>query len=258
MDSKDKKVRKRLERATKKKTWRDNLCASIRQVFVACSTIFLLSGSALLSCPPILALSSRPGLPTPSLFCLFMPVLLFCLRSPTLSSFHLLLLALLSRSSVLTLLSLPMLALSFFLVPALTSCSMLGPALTWLTSSTLKRLKRALSNEPLSRQSTSPNPPKPLYLFPILGPLLEKSNCKRLFDMTFINSRPLAANHITKEVDLSYGECGCPAQVKLNRSWQLKLLDCKPIYIMEVIPLVAALFWDPLFTLCLCHTIKLA
>lgn len=75
--------------------------------------------------------------------------------------------------------------------------------------------------------------------------------------MTFVNSHLLAGNHIAKEVHLSFGKCGCLVPVKLNQLWQLELLDRKPVYIMEAIPLVAALFWNPLFATCPRHTMKL-
>ena len=73
----------------------------------------------------------------------------------------------------------------------------------------------------------------------------------------FINSCPHAGNHAIKKVDLSFGECECPAPIKLNRSWQLELLDHKSVYIMKAIPLAAALFWDPLFAACPRHNMKL-
>ena len=48
---------------------------------------------------------------------------------------------------------------------------------------------------------------------------------KRKFDKTFINSWPLANNHAKKEVDLSFAGCGCSPRVKLNRPWQIELLE---------------------------------
>ena len=65
-------------------------------------------------------------------------------------------------------------------------------------------------------------------------------------------------NYVAEEVELSYGEYGCPALVKLNRSWQLKLLDRKLVYLIEAILLTAAQFWDPLFALCPYNTMNLA
>ena len=59
-------------------------------------------------------------------------------------------------------------------------------------------------------------------------------------------------------MNLSFTGYGCSIAIKLNRSWQLDLLDLKPVRIIEVILLIAALFWDPIFVSCLCHTIKLA
>ena len=154
-------------------------------------------------CPPMPILSSLPvltflfGSPVPASSSLSIPVL---------SSFFM---------PTLLFLFLPVLLSSF--MPALSSCFILDPTLTWLTSSTLRTFKQTLSNEPLSRQSTSPSSPKSLYLFPILSPLPKKSNCKRLFDMTFINSCPLATNYAAKEIDPNFREYGCFAPVKLNR-----------------------------------------
>ena len=76
--------------------------------------------------------------------------------------------------------------------------------------------------------------------------------------MAFINSRLFTANHAAKKVDLSFGKCGYFAPVKLNRLWQLKLLDCKPVCIIKAIFLATTLFWDPIFAFCPRYTIKLA
>ena len=173
---------------------------------------------ALLSCLPMPNLSSRIGLPTPSSSCFPGPALL-SLPMP----------ALLSRPFVPTFLSPLVPTLLSLSVPALASCAMLGSAPTQLISSTLRTFKQALSDKPFGCQSTSPRPPEHLCLFLILGPLPEKSNCKRLFDMAFINSHPLAVNHIAEEVDLSFGKCECLTKIKLNRLWQMELLDYKPI-----------------------------
>ena len=92
---------------------------------------------------------------------------------------------------------------------------------------------------------------KPLCLFLALGMYNSENNNglynltnnnkrKQIFNITFINSHLLAGNHDQKEVDLSFAGCGCPDTVKLNRSWQLNLLDPKPVYIIEAIPLIAA------------------
>ena len=251
-------MRKELERVIKRKVRRNNLYSSIWQALTAGSTALLLTCPALLFCflmpnllsclglPTLLlshfpmpALSSHPGLPTLSSSCSFVPALLFRFLVPALSS-----------SIVLALLSPPLLAS--------VSRSVLGSAPTWLTSSALKTFKQALSDEPLGCQSTSSSSLEPPCPFPILGPLAKKSNRKRFFDTVFINSRSLAANHAIKEVDLSFEKYGCFAQVKLNWSWQLELLDCKPIYIIKAIFLAAALFWDLLFAPCLRHTMKLA
>lgn len=99
------------------------------------------------------------------------------------------------------------------------------------------------------------------YLFLGLNLLNVTNNnnkCKRNLDTTFINSRPLAGNHDQKEMDLSFAGSGYPNTVKINRSWPLDLLNLKPVYIIEAIPLVAALFWDAKFASCPWNNIKLA
>ena len=78
------------------------------------------------------------------------------------------------------------------------------------------------------------------------------------FDKTFINALPLADNHAEKEVDLSFAGCGCSPGVKLNRPWQIELLERRPACIVETIPLAAAIFWDPNFVPCPRHTLNLA
>ena len=143
-------------------------------------------------------------------------------------------------------------------MPAFSSRSVLGLAPTYLKSSALRIFKQALSNESLRYRSTSHSLAGFLCPFFTLGPLPEKKDCKRFFDTTYINSRPLAGNHATKKVDLNFGESVICVPVRLNRSWQLELLNYKPVCIMEVISLTAALFWVPLFAPCPCHTLNLA
>ena len=81
---------------------------------------------------------------------------------------------------------------------------------------------------------------------------------QRKFDKTFINAWLLADNHAKKEVDLSFAGCGCSSRVKLNRPWQIELLEQRPACIVETIPLVAAIFWNPNFVPCPCHTLNLS
>ena len=90
----------------------------------------------------------------------------------------------------------------------------------------------------------------PLFLFSDIG--------KKKFNKTFINTRPLANNHVEKKLNLSFARCGCPPAVKLNRSWQIELLEHKYSCMVETIPLVAAIFGDPNFELCLRHMLNLA
>ena len=218
MNSNNEKMRKRLKRAAKKKAWRNNLHVFMRRALAAGFAAFLLSGSTLSSHLSMLVLLCCPRLPTPSLSCPLMPTLLSYPRSPTLLSSYFLVPALLFCPSI------P--ALLFFLVPALLSllvlvlafCSVLDLALTWFTSSAFRIFKQALLDKLLGHQLTSLSPSKLFYPFLILRLLPKKSNCKWLFDIAFINSCPLATNHVTKEVDLSFGEYGCFVPVKLNRS----------------------------------------
>ena len=65
---------------------------------------------------------------------------------------------------------------------------------------------------------------------------------KRKFDKTFINAWPLADKHAKEEVDLSFAGCGCSPGVKLNKPWQIDLLERRPAYIVKTIPLAAAIF----------------
>ena len=167
---------------------------SLSRLFMPVSSSF--SMPALSSYPFVLALLFPP---IPALLsCFLVPALLFCF-------------------SILALLSLSVLTLLSLLVLVLLSYSVFGLAPTCLTFLAFKTFKRVLLDEPLGCQSTSSSLSKSLCLFPVLGPLLEKSNCKQLFDMMFINSCPLAANHAVKKVDLSFEKCKYLAPVKLNR-----------------------------------------
>ena len=220
-DTKDEKEKKGLKCNTKRKAQCDNLYVLMRQAFAASSTAPLLSRSTVL-----VLLSHLP-------------------------------ISALSYPLVLVSLSPPLPALLSLLVPTLLSRSMLGPTPTHLTSSVLRIFKRALSDELLHRHSTSPSPIEPFCPFSTLGQLPKKNNRNRFFNTAFIISCPLARNHAANELDLSFAECGCPTLVKLNQLWELELLDCKPVCIMEVTPLTAILFWDLLFVFCLRHTMKL-
>lgn len=115
-----------------------------------------------------------------------------------------------------------------------------------------------MSEEPLYHHLTYLSFAKPLCPFPTLGPISKKNDCQWPFNMIFINSRPLTINHTIKEVDLRFGKYECPILVKLNRLWQLELLNRKSVYIIEAIPLIATLLLDLLFAPYPYHTIKLA
>lgn len=146
-DSKDEKARKELERATKRKSQHDNLCALVQQAFIIGFATFSLSGSmlALLSFLFMSALLSCPGSLTPSLFCLIMPAL-SSLFVPALLS-RLFVPALLSYFLALVLSSLLMLTLLSPLIPALLTCFVLNPAMTCLISSALRIFKQVLSDK---------------------------------------------------------------------------------------------------------------
>ena len=74
---------------------------------------------------------------------------------------------------------------------------------------------------------------------------------KQLFNKVLnLDSWPLANDYTGQDVDLSFVQCLCPSAVKANRLWQLKLLEQTLVCIVEAIPLVAAIFWDPNFILC--------
>ena len=82
---------------------------------------------------------------------------------------------------------------------------------------------------------------------------------KRSFDKAFdLDCRPLASDCFGKKVDLSFAGCQCPQAVKANKAWQLELLNSKTVYMVEAIPLAAAIFWDPNFALWPRHTLNLA
>ena len=194
---------------------------------LSCPGLFTL----LLSCFPVSAALNSPGLPILSLFCLFMLALSSYLFVPALLS-------------------------SFML--ALVSYFVLGLAPTWHISSAFRIFKQVLSDKSLGRRSTNESQPSKTSLsISNSWPVAQKRNCKRPFDIAFITSRLFTANHIIKEIDLSFGKCECPAPVKFNQLWQLELLNRKPVCILKTIFLVAALFWDPLFALCPHHIIKL-
>lgn len=155
-------------------------------------------------------------------------------------------------------LSHPVLVLSSFYISILLSYFMLGPAPTHLKFSILQIFKKALSNEHWNRCSTSPSSVEPLHLFLTLGLLPEKNDCKQSFDMAFINSCSLVENYAAKEMDQSFENSGYFLLIRLNWFWQFELLDCKLIYIIDVIFQVVILFWNLLFIPCLCYTMKLA
>lgn len=214
-NSEDKMVRKQNKRAAKRKMQLDNFCASM-QALTASSTALLLPCPSFVSWLGSLAfLSSCPRSPT----CLS----LFSTYSGTpialLSCF---LLASGFRSPVI-LLSLPILSLTS----------------SYLASIDFKTVKWALLDKPLHYSTTFV---ELLYLFPPLNLLPDKTDCKQTFDIAFINSRLLADNYTWEKLDLNFAKYSCPTAIKLNRLWQLELLNFKSVYIMETIPLAATIF----------------
>lgn len=130
-----------------------------------------------------------------------------------------------------------------------------------------KTPKQFLSDEPWLRVSISPT--KPFYLFPTLDAYNSNNNNslynsinnnkrKQGFNTTFMNSCPLANNYNQTKVDLSFVGCKCFDAVKLNRSWQLDLLNSKPVCIIKTILLATTIFLKPTFMFCTCYTMKLA
>ena len=94
---------------------------------------------------------------------------------------------------------------------------------------------------------------------PLFPPLFPSSTIgKRKLDKTFINTWPLADNHVKKEVNLSFAMCRCLSAVKLNRLCQIDLLERRPACIVKTISLTVAIFWDPNFVPCPRHTLNLA
>lgn len=151
------------------------------------------------------------------------PTLVSCLRFPAiLSSHH----TLISCRRILAFLSplLGVLDLTLFL-----GCS------------PLRTFKWSLSDEPWSYISTSLA--KLFCFFLVFGVYNPTNNNKRKwgFNTTFINSCLLANNYDPKKFDLSFSGCGYPNAVKLNRLWQLDLLDPQLVCIIEAILLTVAL-----------------
>ena len=214
-NSKDETVRNQNKRAVKKKTRLDNLRTAVR-ASTAGSTALLSFCHA-----PIF----YPRSPAPSSSCSGSPTWLSplpaCLGTPTVLSSHFMPTPVLASPT------------------ALTPLSMLGPTPPHLASTAARTFEQAFSDELLCR---STSPAEFFCPFLPLGLLLKKTDRKRTFDTAFINSRPLASNHSRKEFDLSFAECGYSIAVKLNQSWQLKLLDPKPVSIIEAISLATLIF----------------
>lgn len=164
----------------------------------------------------------------PALLSLFLPILschpMFVLTYLSISTLLSPLVLTLSRSFVPALLS-PMPAFSSFFVPVfpsffmsvLSSRSVLSPAPTYFIFLALGVFKQTLLNKFLQHRLTYTSLVELFYLFPTLSLLLEKNNRKRLSDIAFINSFPLAENYAAKKIDQISWKCRCPIQVKFNR-----------------------------------------
>ena len=81
---------------------------------------------------------------------------------------------------------------------------------------------------------------------------------QRKFDKSFINIWALANNHTEEEVDLSFAGCEYSLGFKLNRPWQIELLEQRLACIVETILLAVAIFWDPNFVYYLRYMLNLA
>ena len=229
-------------------------------VFVPIFVFALVSAFVLASVPTPVFHSGSPAI---SSF-YHLPTLVLCSGSPTIILSHCL-----PTSVRFAALSLPCHALVFCceILAFLSLFFSILSSTLFLRSLSLRTFKRFLLDEPQLYILTTLT--KPLHLFLALGAYNPDNNnglynptnnnkCIWDFDIAFINSHPLAGNHDQKEEDLSFAGCECLNAIKLNRSWQLDLLNPKPVCIIKAIPLTSALFWDLTFALCLCHTMKLA
>ena len=74
------------------------------------------------------------------------------------------------------------------------------------------RIKRAALEEALLSRAL-------LFLSLFLSSNIGKNN------KTFINTWPLADNHIKEDINLSFARCGYLPTIKLNKPWEIKLLE---------------------------------
>ncbi len=125
-----------------------------------------------------------------------------------------------------------------------------SPAL-FLTSTSSRAHCSSLSSSPFFH-SFLPSLPTPLTRNP--APLTGK----RLFDQAFITQRPISLIRQQEELDFSFGQCSYSVSIKMNRSWQCKLYDPKPVCLLESITLLSLLFWDDSFVPCTRHIVLLA
>ena len=122
-------------------------------------------------------------------------------------------------------------------------------------------MKRAFSSEEWAPTLLLPLPfidIKSSFLVPFPVFFLSSHGVKLLFNKIFdLDCWPLASDRSGEEVDLSFVGCQCTQVVKDNKAWQQELLNSKTLYMVEVIPLAAAIFWDPNFALCPKHGLNL-
>lgn len=132
----------------------------------------------------------------------------------------------------------------------------------WLHISTPRQRKLIKWNQKEKKISLSEDL-APTFLLPSIKPLspiffLFDNSQKQIFGIAFdLNCRFLANNHNVEEVNLNFATCQCVAAIKANREWQQELWNNKLVCMVEAILLVAAIFWDPNFILCLRHTLNL-
>ena len=95
-----------------------------------------------------------------------------------------------------------------------------------------------------------------LVLFLVFFPFI--CGIKYLFAKPFDFNCWLLVNDCSrKEVDPSFASCQYLQAIKANKTWQLELLNSKIVYMIELILLAIAIFWDLSFTLCPRHTLNL-
>lgn len=183
-------MKKQYKCAAKRKTQLNNFCTSI-QAPTTGSAVFLLS------CPTFI-------------FCFrFFASLLFCSRF-----FICLLPFFVCPRTATTLLSFFMSTPVLRFLTILLLLSIFSLIFFYHTFIALKIFKQLLSNKLLHYLISSI---EFFYLFLFFSLLLNKTNCKRTFNITFINFYLYSSNYIQKKIDSNFAECGFFAIIKLNQ-----------------------------------------